>query len=49
MEKFIEKAVNMDEILEWADSEMNRLEGIGLTDNQIYIIKEVMEWSKGAK
>jgi len=35
-----------DEILDWADAEMNRLEGIGLTDNQIYIIKEVIGLSK---
>ena len=35
-----------DEILDWADAEMNRLEGIGLTDNQLYITKEVIRLSK---
>ena len=32
----------LEEILAWADAEMNKFEGIGLTDNQIYIIKEVI-------
>ena len=39
--------MSIDEAIAWADKKREELEGCGLSDGQVYILRQVYEMSKG--
>jgi|TARA_B100001094_G_scaffold101368_1_gene97535 hypothetical protein len=40
-------SISVDEAIAWADKKREELEGCGLSDGQVYILRQVYEMSKG--